>query len=1475
MGLAEKLTDVPTPVKVLGAVAGGGGALGIMAVAGVSSTYLAIIAGGMVLVAALVLAYQGLVKLREKGRANPFTKLITGAAGGSPSGAVDPAMRARLDDLRKKFEDGVEKFRSAGKNLYAIPWYLLVGEPGSGKSFLIRKVGKSGNWFPPGLQDELQGTGGTINMHWWLTNYAVVLDTAGKMLMQEVKPGENSEWREFLKLIKVARPDCPVNGLLLVIPADTLIKDRAEQIEKKAGTIARQLDMIQRTLDVRFPVYVIITKCDLITGFRDFFEYIDDPTAQQQMLGWTNPAELDTPFSPDEVDKHLEQVKQRLLRRRMGQLLDPIHSEDPRERRVNQVDSMFALPEAMMKLGPRLRRYLEMVFVAGEWSPKPLFLRGIYFNSSVQEGSELDEMLASALGVSVDAVAASTPDEKEKSLFARDMFTHKVFKEKGLVTRATNVKSQQRRKQMQLMGGALMLALVFIGLTIMGSVSLGGRIEKPKEFWSGVTTAAAAPSADFKLLRRGEQGWVYRGLETVKLESEDRPIALGQLHYLTYQSAQTPISIPTAFRPLAFILGDVQGNLQGKERAEAHAGLMISNVVAPVVVAAREKLSRTDVPWTEATTEALAELIRLERDAYTPTRPVLEQFKRGEDSTAINLDALYRFVLSDEEFAKYQAVFDPVTKETQANRLQTALNWVFVNSKGPQLSWPPAVLEAGTDASRRVVTAGIQRFFNEGTSAGGKWAILSELRTALESFRDAEDELLKIGGAKQDADLPKMVADYQKLKSSWDKAYALLDERRIPLAGKADALGTQAASLAQLIADAKADRAKLAEAAYARLMSPMVEAKDMFEAAVTAKDEAPMTVAYRALRDGRLALPSKIEADSAELTSALTAYDKPYLERLGGEGSNRAFVSRFLMYQIADERLKAAEESSPFMASAEKLDAWIGDAQQQVDQYRTTSVQSDRREAGYAAASFALKMARREKIYKVLKDDLARMPSTVEAIAEAVEASAKDDSSSLARTKDIPLMNEAGPYLARYSEKFAPVVLNRYSAVRQNVKDGSVLEAGELQKAAEGLSPAYNEFAADYVKYWSDTVFADAMPKAPDWGAIRDAYAATSGEIISGLKDYLRRADEALKAVPTAWDGVTPHKDAIAEIDRAIKALDKPFPDRADTSRREWRELTKVGESAAIERIKAMTGTDLQDKLFAAYADRDVTFGRRYFNNLYLEGLGVLARSSSGELRRAVDELKTRGRRFPLVRDARSGEPLSGSDITGLAQRLSVVRDAAKKAGPTRRSEGKTIGEGARTGIGPVDDQLSILSGDAQFTADEQNWLDRLEPILRALAEDKLSAEIRTLKPGSKIDPPKIASLGEVRMAPVRYLGLELSDAGVGPRGSGTSDEPLSRGVIAIPGSPLSLGFSLASDPTQFKVVASGAIGEPGTGAWSLISAMLNPASSPAGDPKTWQVPVIFKGDDGMTYCQWIILDFSRPLPAPADWPTEKDWPKN
>jgi len=67
-------------------------------------------------------------------KAKPFSNTLRQAAGSTPNSISTAANRAKLDDLRRNFDAGVAKFNAAGKDLYQLPWYLLIGESGSGKT---------------------------------------------------------------------------------------------------------------------------------------------------------------------------------------------------------------------------------------------------------------------------------------------------------------------------------------------------------------------------------------------------------------------------------------------------------------------------------------------------------------------------------------------------------------------------------------------------------------------------------------------------------------------------------------------------------------------------------------------------------------------------------------------------------------------------------------------------------------------------------------------------------------------------------------------------------------------------------------------------------------------------------------------------------------------------------------------------------------------------------------------------------------------------------------------------------------------------------------------------------------------------------------------------------------------------------------------------------------------------------------------
>jgi hypothetical protein len=750
-GQAGFVTSIPKPIKVT--LTFFGAFVGILVVfkyAHLDQSEKIFLIIAVVLLALITAGYYGWKALTQKQQNQQFGGDISQHSSATPRGVSDPGQRARLDDMRKKFQSGVDAYKSRGKDLYKLPWYVIVGEPGSGKTEAVRH---SNVGFPPGMQDEFQGVGGTINMNWWFTNHAVLLDTAGRLMFEDVKPGETSEWKEFLSLLKKNRPNCPINGLFLVIPSDSLIKDSADSIQKKAGKIAQQLDVIQRVLDVRFPVFVVVTKCDKINGFREFFDGLTDPQLQHQMMGWSNPDQLDEPFKPDLVDKHLEQVAARLRRRRLGLLRDPV-PENPDGRRTDEVDSLYALPHSLETLSSRLRRYLETIFIAGEWSAKPLFLRGIYFSSSMREGAALDAELAEAIGVGVDELPEGKVWERERAYFLRDLFLEKVFREKGLVTRATNTKRMLRGQQIALYASGFVGLALFCAFAWFAKGSLNSGVKDQGDYWHAVHRAGWANKYWGASIVPIREGFFLPEIETNTVLVDNKPVRLGEFHAKLAELAQKPLKKNMFFPGLA--------DTYNQNSRKAQQIVFEDGVIRPLVEATRQKMSRDKAEFGEA--DALAALIKVEAD-------VLTRGATAPNSGMLSPEGARKFLGPLENYIAGQEV-------PEDTNLVAVMSWIYSTNDNPQGAWAPRWLSGGRGITNNLavntgIRDGLDVFRDNATNSQqaqlSQWNQISTLLSSAVPFSVHEEKLFSAATRNVDA-------EFLEEESAVEKAGKQLDE---------------------------------------------------------------------------------------------------------------------------------------------------------------------------------------------------------------------------------------------------------------------------------------------------------------------------------------------------------------------------------------------------------------------------------------------------------------------------------------------------------------------------------------------------------------------------------------------------------------------------------------------------------------------------------------------------------------------------
>ena len=154
-----------------------------------------------------------------------------------------------------------------GTALYAMPWYMIIGPPAAGKSTALLR---SGLQFPftPGERKSVRGVGGTRNCDWWFSDQAILLDTAGRYATED---DDIEEWNAFLKMLKRYRKKRPLNGLMVAISIGDILTSDPTELDELAVQIRSRIDQVISELKLVLPVYIFLTKCDLMSGFVEYF----------------------------------------------------------------------------------------------------------------------------------------------------------------------------------------------------------------------------------------------------------------------------------------------------------------------------------------------------------------------------------------------------------------------------------------------------------------------------------------------------------------------------------------------------------------------------------------------------------------------------------------------------------------------------------------------------------------------------------------------------------------------------------------------------------------------------------------------------------------------------------------------------------------------------------------------------------------------------------------------------------------------------------------------------------------------------------------------------------------------------------------------------------------------------------------------------------------------------------------------------
>lgn len=413
-------------------------------------------------------------QLKAKRAADQLAKDVSAQGSGKQAGkgAGDAAQ------LRARFDEAIAALRtSKGKatNLYELPWYIIIGPPGSGKTTAIANSGLNFPLSKKFGKEALRGVGGTRNCDWWFTDEAILLDTAGRYTTQDSDAeSDQAGWIEFLNLLRKHRGRRPINGVIVAMSAPDLLSLNDSQRRNHVEAVRRRLEELNRELKISLPLYFFLTKLDLIAGFTEFFDDLNQE-GRSQVWGMTFPLDLSRAGDAaakisGEFDLLVERLNSRLMLRLES------------ERDVRRRALIFTFPRQFAALRRSLNEFTSEAFGSGS-SEHKVQLRGVYFTSGTQEGTPVDRMLgtlARAFGLNVKGAVVQSG--QGRAYFIQRLLKEILFKESGLA--GVNRRMELRQ--------ALLNSAVYIGvglLIVLGIIAFSISYQRNRSYLDDVAKA--------------------------------------------------------------------------------------------------------------------------------------------------------------------------------------------------------------------------------------------------------------------------------------------------------------------------------------------------------------------------------------------------------------------------------------------------------------------------------------------------------------------------------------------------------------------------------------------------------------------------------------------------------------------------------------------------------------------------------------------------------------------------------------------------------------------------------------------------------------------------------------------------------------------------------------------------------------------------------------------------------------------------
>lgn len=1387
--------------------------------------------------------------------------------GGNKGREAKAILSSKLGEVKDIFASGLRLIRNTAGPLAHRPWFVLVGEPKSGKTTLFAR---SGLEIRSGVSPDTMMESPLVT---WLGPRAYTLDVAGRIFFDRWLKGSGAEWNMLVRSIRRKNRHFPANGIILTIPADALIGDDAALTREKASIIGSELQQLLKVTGMNLPCYVVITKLDMLIGFREYFFWLDGKDASAP-FGWRNPAPGGS-FDENVLTNWLDELDGRLRESLMARLLDPKVLRDPVSNR-NRVDTAGAsslFPDSLKSLRANLSIYMSRLFGKEAWNAHDqLLLGGVFFTAAQDSGVTVSREFAQLCRKSVaEAPLVAEPKERPDGYFIGGLLNDIIF---SCRLKASFTAGALFFRQLPGYFAALLIAalgVVWLFTAIFSRGVVKGNLDHLTDYYKSVAEHLRAEDyAASPLIARKDGKTVLLRDEALRSDPlNSRLTALSQFHMASTESVRAPFGyIASSLLWFSFNPDMAIDNRQ------AIANYVQNRMVyLPLFTALFEHFRADESPeFSQYKRTAMFDYYRylLRSDSsqgdFINIQNVLLYLMPDLPPDLVNVLATYHPQARCIDMLPMADRFDnPQLAQEVAHQMGDRFNNAWRKLEiYPETLYPRtrSLIRSGDEMRQLVedsaaIAKGIKAGETNVNDMIAKWQEeldrISVLRKqldfdseVLQSRREAKDVLVDALDTKLGVKFPGWIAS-DPLKDAVGDYRSLLE---------ADA-EEYSAIIAKM-------RKLLRSAAGKNYVKGLVDAAESMGIAV----DASLTAESEELR-GRM---TRLMA-SRLLEPAPTGTDAEHPGLLVGMRN----------YSILGDLVEAArtvllpedpETLGDFFRTMKTLERQEELAEVKLQEAKG-SWTNNQMIVGFAASVTELMRVRSHVARERLLTRYATLhPHDKSGVGEMIAA--------LGNNEDIfgipsSLAMEAFGGISidsRYNAQAAALCFEVYAEMLALTGGKTPIEFPNRAI----IERAMGEYVEDFVAYWAS--FGDNL-QAPcgDWESFRKQCGEMKPyEVNTLLAIIYRKASAILSGIPKPCLKERQAKavsDAIATIDARVQMLTPHFSDICIRQVTNW-SLLSEDPTAGYRTLRACDAAHLVSDYFAVDAE-GAKGNVPWWTSLFDNGLNLIKRDARKKGGAELSRSNAIFLRYPLCVDPVNKKPIEAEELDGIGKLLDVCGFApsavqtAEGAGAEKGAADKAKDDSANRIVAKVrapyrEDVAKTVSGVDYF-----DWGERMYAIVDTL-RDRETETVWTLSvtPIERSRELNEAKFPDMPIANYRYRYGELF-VGEEPRGArvalnSSTGVQVARGTIDD--ADITLRLDTYSDPNEESAVKLRF-----DGPWAILRLYLTPDSSFDEKSKSYDIPFVVRDRYNLTSILWLSLKINRVIPKPADWPSTTSWP--